>query len=148
MKQQVYTVENMTCAACSARIEKILSRKNGVNSAAVNLASEKLTVQFDEDTITSQQIMDAVAQIGYPLKELEQDKQVTLGISGMTCAACSARIEKVLAKQPGISRITVNLATEQAAIAYDPGQIRLHDIKEKIHALGYEPREVEKKSAA
>ena len=148
MKQQVYTVQNMTCAACSARIEKILSRKNGIKSAAVNLASEKLTVQFDEDTITSQQIMDAVAQIGYPLREMEQDKQVTLGISGMTCAACSARIEKVIARQPGITRIHVNLANEQAAIAYDPSQIRLHDIKEKIRALGYEPREVEKKSAA
>ena len=78
----------------------------------------------------------------------QQHQQVSLPIGGMTCAACSARIEKVLGKTPGITRISVNLANEQAVIAYDPAVIRLSAIKDKIRALGYEPLEVRQASAA
>ncbi|NLE69833.1 MAG: heavy metal translocating P-type ATPase, partial [Clostridiales bacterium] len=148
MKHQVFDVQGMTCAACSARIEKVLARKAGVKSAHVNLASEKMTVAFDEDQISSQDIQEAVKQLGYAAREQQQHQQVSLPIGGMTCAACSARIEKVLGKTPGITRISVNLANEQAVIAYDPAVIRLSAIKDKIRALGYEPLEVRQASAA
>ena len=148
MKHQVFDVQGMTCAACSARIEKVLARKAGIKSAHVNLASEKMTVAFDEDQISSQDIQEAVKQLGYAAREQQQHQQVSLPIGGMTCAACSARIEKVLGKTPGITRISVNLANEQAVIAYDPAVIRLSAIKDKIRALGYEPLEVRQASAA
>lgn len=148
MKHQVYEVQGMTCAACSARIEKVLARKKGVSSAHVNLASEKMTVAFDEAQITSQDIMEAVGQLGYPAREESNLQQVSLPIGGMTCAACSARIEKVLAKMSGVQDISVNLANEQARLSYDPAQVRFSEIKDKIRSLGYEPLEAQKTSAA
>jgi Cu+-exporting ATPase len=67
---------------------------------------------------------------------MSEKKHVTLHITGMTCAACSNRIEKVLNKMDGV-KANVNLAMEKAAIEYDPTKQSLHDIQEKIEKLGY-----------
>ncbi|MFC4183141.1 heavy metal translocating P-type ATPase [Saccharococcus thermophilus] len=67
---------------------------------------------------------------------MSEKKHVTLHITGMTCAACSSRIEKVLNKMDGV-KANVNLAMEKAAIEYDPTKQSLHDIQEKIEKLGY-----------
>ncbi|WP_419823248.1 heavy metal translocating P-type ATPase [Anoxybacterium hadale] len=71
----------------------------------------------------------------------------TLKITGMTCAACSARIEKVVAKMEGVEEISVNLATEKAVVAYDPGRTTLDQIKERIEKAGYGAAEIQKKAA-
>lgn len=69
----------------------------------------------------------------------------TLKITGMTCSACAARIEKVVSKMDGVEQISVNLATEKATISYDPGATDLSAIKEKIGKIGYTALEIEKK---
>lgn len=78
-------------------------------------------------------------------KEAQMSKQITLPIEGMTCAACSAAIERKLNKTSGINSISVNLATERAQIDYNPDEIRLSDIKLVISKLGYVPKDLEKK---
>jgi P-type Cu+ transporter len=60
-------VEGMTCASCVARVEKVLQRVDGVDSAVVNLASERVTVSFDENTISLNQLSAAVENAGYKL---------------------------------------------------------------------------------
>lgn len=72
-------------------------------------------------------------------------KKDTLKITGMTCAACSARIEKVIGKMEGIEEISVNLATEKAAISYDQEKTDLHEIIERIEKVGYGATEVQEK---
>ena len=62
----------------------------------------------------------------------------TIKIGGMTCAACSSRIEKALSKTEGISKASVNLATETAAVEYDPEKIQLSGIEEVVKKTGYE----------
>ena len=71
----------------------------------------------------------------------------TIKIGGMTCAACSGRIEKVLGKTDGISKASVNLATEKATVEYDPQKVKLSFIKQSIEKLGYKVLETEKKAA-
>ncbi|MDR2659438.1 MAG: heavy metal translocating P-type ATPase [Spirochaetaceae bacterium] len=61
----------------------------------------------------------------------------TLAIGGMTCAACSARVEKAILKTPGVDSASVNLATERATVSYDPSVIRLSAIKEAVQKAGY-----------
>lgn len=63
--------------------------------------------------------------------------QVTLDVTGMTCAACSNRVERVLAKMPGVMSASVNLALERATVAYDPEQVSVSDLVQKVHDLGY-----------
>src|SRR5699024_4701291 len=70
-----------------------------------------------------------------------QTEQMELDVFGMTCAACSTRIEKVLNKQQGIERASVNLANETATLEYNPGLIEADDIIDKIKALGYDAKQ-------
>lgn len=71
------------------------------------------------------------------------EKEITLNIHGMSCAACSASVEKVTRKLDGVILSEVNLATNQAHIIYDTDKVKLLDIKNKISKAGFEPRELE-----
>jgi Cu+-exporting ATPase len=74
-------------------------------------------------------------------------KMVSIPIGGMTCAACSQRIEKSLNKLDGVITASVNLAAEKAQVKYDPAVVRISQIKALIAKLGYTPLENEGKNA-
>src|SRR6266705_5129754 len=63
--------------------------------------------------------------------------RAVLAIEGMTCASCAMRIEKGLKKVAGVIDANVNLATEQAAVIYDPMQTNLEQMVQKVEAVGY-----------
>ncbi|MFV9511125.1 heavy metal translocating P-type ATPase [Tepidibacillus sp. LV47] len=126
-------IEGMTCAACSTRIEKGLNKLDGVN-ASLNLTLEKAAITYDPSKVTLEQIEQKIKDLGYGVRK---DK-VELDIVGMTCAACSARIEKGLNKMPGVYSATVNLAMERAVIEYNADEVDLDDFIKKIRDLGYD----------
>src|SRR6188472_1537348 len=75
--------------------------------------------------------------------ETQQKPQVemlTLGVGGMTCASCVARVERALKKVPGVDRANVNLATEKATVAFDAASVPVGSLLQAIEAAGYEPR--------
>ncbi|WP_426980474.1 heavy metal translocating P-type ATPase [Bacillus pseudomycoides] len=131
-KQITVGIDGMTCSACSARIEKVLNKLEGVE-ANVNLAMEQATVQYDVDAQSAESITNRIEKLGYEVRT----KKVSLDIDGMTCAACSNRIEKVIGKMEGIESITVNLTMNTATIVYKDGLITIESILEKITKLGY-----------
>lgn len=139
--QLTLRITGMTCAACAQRIEKVTSKLNGVTESSVNFATEKLTVNFDENVIKLSDIQSTVSKAGYELHSEQSDKQVTMPIEGMTCASCAQRIEKTVSKLNGVSSANVNLSTEKATIHYDPSIIRLSQIKSEIIKIGYKPLE-------
>mgnify|MGYP001131809858 CR=1 FL=1 len=106
-------VAGMTCASCSARLEKALAKLPGVETAAVNLANETATVEGGLDLAT---LKAAIEKTGFAMP---LDTR-TLAITGMTCASCSARLEKALAKVPGVYAASVNLANETATLEVVP----------------------------
>lgn len=126
-------ITGMTCAACSTRVEKGLSRMEGVQQANVNLAIEQATVSYDPKTINVNALRDKVEALGYGTVS----ESVDLNITGMTCAACSARIEKGLSRLPGVSQANVNLALETGHIEYATGALKPSDITAKIKQMGY-----------
>lgn len=128
-----FQITGMTCAACSARIEKGLKKMNGVKDANVNLALEKAMVQYDPEIIKLTDIMQKVEDLGYGVVKEKSE----LMISGMTCAACSARIEKGLNKMEGVLQANVNLALETASVEYNPSVISTKDLIQKVEKLGY-----------
>jgi Cu+-exporting ATPase len=65
------------------------------------------------------------------------EQKVTLQVTGMTCAACSARIEKVVKKMDGVVDANVNLTMEQATVTYTPEQLQMSDIIARIEKLGF-----------
>jgi Cu+-exporting ATPase len=133
MKQEAYIgITGMTCAACSRRIERGLNRMDGV-SANVNLALEKAKINYDNQQVDAKDIAEKIEKLGYGVA----DERLDLAISGMTCAACAARIEKGLKRLPGILSANVNLAAETAAIRYQPGFIDSDAVLERVRKLGY-----------
>ena len=132
-------ISGMTCAACSARIEKGLSKLAGVEKAAVNLASEKAVVTYDPAQINPEVMAEKIHDLGY---EVVKDK-VEFAITGMTCAACAARIEKGLQKLPGVYGANVNLATEKAVVEYNSSELTITEMQAKVRQLGYEAHNME-----
>src|SRR5215218_2809162 len=141
-----FPVTGMTCASCVNRVEKAIGKVAGVERAAVNLATERATVQYDPRQTTVADIGIAVERAGYGVIDLPAEPVVApepsspavpsgngsddatvpgvteavLPIQGMTCASCVRRVEKGLEKVPGVTAANVNLATERATVAYDP----------------------------
>lgn len=129
------SIEGMTCAACSNRIETVLNQMDGVK-ATVHLTLEKASVSINSTTITPADVVDKVKDLGYDIKT---DK-VLLDVYGMTCSACSARIEKTLNKIAGVRSANVNLAAATASIHMEEGMISTPDIIDKMKSLGYEAK--------
>jgi P-type Cu+ transporter len=104
-------ITGMTCATCVARVERALLSVPGVQHASVNLATEQASVQAAAG-VGAGALAAAVRKAGYGVASAE----TLLQISGMTCASCVGRVERALAKVPGVTAVSVNLATERATV--------------------------------
>lgn len=126
-------IGGMSCAACANRVEKGLAALPGVNRAAVNFATEKAAVDYDAAQVRLPEIAKKIEALGYQVIK----EKIELSITGMSCAACSARIEKGLNRLAGVYAAVVNLAAEKAVVEFNPGDISGSDIKDKIDKMGY-----------
>ena len=68
---------------------------------------------------------------------MTSEQSVTIPISGMTCAACQARVQRALTKAPGVQAASVNLMTNTAAVSYDASVSSPQALVETIRATGY-----------
>ncbi|MBV1708017.1 MAG: heavy metal translocating P-type ATPase [Hyphomicrobiales bacterium] len=126
-------IDGMTCATCAARVEHALAALPGVKGQ-VNLADNKATIDFDPSCTAPAALVAAVEHAGYGVVTESRD----LAISGMTCATCSTRVEKALAKVPGVTGASVNLATEKATVQGISGLLRPADLIAAVRAAGYD----------
>ncbi|MGE5598899.1 MAG: heavy metal translocating P-type ATPase, partial [Bacteroidota bacterium] len=145
-RQVVIKLTGMSCASCAARIEKRLREAPGVREAAVSYATERATVTYDGDLTDLPRLIQVVRDTGYGGRVAEEERmgansRAELALSGMTCAACAARIEQALARQPGVRRAAVNLAAERVTVDYDPGETGMADLIAAVKAAGYDARE-------
>ncbi|MEX3618351.1 heavy metal translocating P-type ATPase [Paenibacillus glucanolyticus] len=133
-KKTLLQLTGMTCAACANRIEKGLSKMEGVQEANVNFALEKASVTFDPKVVTVQEMEEKIEKLGYGTAK----ETVDLQLIGMYCAACAAKIEKVVSRMPGVSEANVNFAMETARVEYNPAEVSLGDIQQRVEKLGYQ----------
>ncbi|MDD3827649.1 MAG: heavy metal translocating P-type ATPase [Anaerolineae bacterium] len=133
-KQISLPVTGMTCANCSLTIERNLRRMEGVEEAAVNLATEKAAVIYDPSVVKETDFLALIRDIGYDVATAKADLPVT----GMTCANCAATIERTLKRLDGVVAANVNLANERAHVEYLPGVTSLAAIQGAIRDAGYD----------
>jgi P-type Cu+ transporter len=126
-------ITGMTCASCVRNVERALTKTEGVNIAAVNLATERASVQYDAQTVSVPQLVERVKDAGYGVAMAS----IQLPITGMTCASCVRNVERAISKQPGILDVTVNLATENATVQYLPNVVRRGDLVKAVESAGY-----------
>jgi len=132
-------IAGMSCAVCASRIEKGVGRLAGVDQAMVNFAAEKASVTYDSAQINIRDIAHKIEELGF---QVITDK-TEFKISGMSCAACSTRVEKVLNGLPGVYSAVVNLAAEKAVIDYDAHALHISQIQERVKKLGYEAHNID-----
>ena len=131
-KRTEMQIIGMTCAACANRIEKGLKKLDGVKEATVNFALEKASVTYDPEQTGFQELHKRIQDLGYEVVLERAEFEIT----GMTCAACSNRIERALNKMDGV-KASVNLALERATVEYSPALVSPKDIQRRVEALGY-----------
>ena len=134
MKQNI-KIEGMGCAACVGRVEKAVKKLAGVQEATVNLATETLSICYDENILTKDEVVLAIQKAGY--KVPSEEKTYIFKIEGMSCAACANRIEKIVKKQQGVIGANVNFATEKLMLHIDEEVISVPKIKQAVEKAGF-----------
>ncbi len=133
-KMLTILVTGMTCASCVRRVERALSKKEGVASASVNFAAEKATVEYDPKATGPEELISTIEGAGYGTDV----RETTFGVTGMTCASCVGRVERALEKKvPGVLEATVNLANEKATVRYLAGEAEPRDLEKAVEGAGY-----------
>src|SRR5215216_4799156 len=123
----------MTCASCVRRVERALSKQEGVAEASVSFAAEKATVSYDPAVTNPEELVGAIEDAGYGAEV----QRISFGVTGMSCASCVGRVEQALARVPGVLHASVNLAAEKATVEYLAGETGQRDLERAVEAAGY-----------
>jgi P-type Cu+ transporter len=133
-------ITGMTCAACARRIERKLSKSQGVARAGVNFATSRATVEYDPQATNVSRLIEAVKEVGY-------------GTAGTTRAnfivddsarpsGSSQQLEKYLNSLGGVVNASFNLGTMEVRVEYLAGAIEVRQIRKRIEEYGYRVRDV------
>jgi Cu+-exporting ATPase len=126
-------VTGITCASCVRRVERALSKKEGVAEASVNFAAEKASVAYEPTATSPDELIGVIRDAGYGADV----REMTFGVMGMTCASCVGRVERALKKVPGVLEASANIATEKATVEYLTGEVEPRDLEKAVEGAGY-----------
>ncbi|MCI0712736.1 MAG: heavy metal translocating P-type ATPase [Chloroflexi bacterium] len=135
MSQQQITlpVTGMTCANCANNIERAVNKLDGIETASVNYATEKLDVSFDSNVTSLGAVVEKVRKAGYDVPIVTLDMPIT----GMTCANCERNVGRALRKIDGVISADVNFATEHALVSFPAGAVDKSDLVKAVTKAGY-----------
>ena len=126
-----FPVGGMSCASCAARLEKVLNRQQGIQ-ASVNFATARAQVTLADPGAELPAVLAAVRGAGF----VPETTSVDLALTGLTCASCVNRVEKVLNALPSV-QASVNLATERAHVSFVPGVVDTPALIAAVEKAGY-----------
>lgn len=132
---QTFAVKGMSCASCSASVERILNRFDEIEKANVNLILNQVTITYSEKHVDAWK--EALGKAGFELEEDYQLISQTLNIKGMTCSSCANTIERTLKNLDGMEEASINPVTNTASIMYDKKKVKLSEILKAIEKSGY-----------
>jgi len=136
-KHLTLPILGMTCANCVATVERNLKKVEGVETANVNLSSERAAVSYDPKKANLNDLIGRVQRAGYEVAMGE----ATLGIKNLTDSSDSQRLEKVINGIEGVIEASVNLAAEKALVKYVPTVVSQNDLRRQIRSAGFETLE-------
>lgn len=136
LEKKQFKLSGVTCQACVRRIETKVGKMQGIKKAVVNLATEELNVEYDNEKIGKEDIEKEVVSIGYGIEEKLEASELQVKIEGITCQACVANIERKTKKLDGVISAEVNLATNRGKFLYDSKKIKASEIINVIDNIG------------
>ena len=138
IKQLTLPITGMTCANCVATVERNLKKLDGVESAIVNLSSERATVDFNPLKLQLTDVIARVNRAGYGVATGEAD----LIIKRLSDDSDARRLEKALAKLEGVLEAQVTLTTEKARVKYIPTIVTQAELRRAVSSAGFEAVEL------
>ena len=126
-------IEGMSCASCAATVQEALTAASGVTSAAVNFATAKAAVEYDDAQTSVGQLIRTVREAGYNCGKAS----VTFGVVDLHYAPSVEPLERALAGVPGVIRAAANQATETVTVDYVPGATGADDLARAVVAAGF-----------
>jgi Cu+-exporting ATPase len=137
-KQLTLPITGMTCANCVATVERNLKKLDGVQSAVVNLSSERATVDFEPAKLQLTDVIARVNRAGYGVATGEAD----LVIKRLSDDNDARRLEKALAGLEGVLEAQVTYANEKARVKYIPTIVTQSELRRAVAAAGFEAMEL------
>jgi len=134
IKQIILPIKGMTCANCVATIERNLKKIDGVEQTAVNLSSERATVGYDASKTGIPEFVTRIQRAGYDVAVAEGE----FVIKRLSDPSDALRLEKDLAKEEGITDVSVNPTTGKALLKYIPTLTSQLEIRNRIKKSGFE----------
>ncbi|WP_423362978.1 heavy metal translocating P-type ATPase [Mycoplasma sp. P36-A1] len=135
--KDIIKVEGMSCASCSATLEKKLNQTKGINSAVVNLNNNSALVDYDQNILKIEDIYQIVNNTGYQAV-VNNYKKLEFIVNNMTCSSCSAAINKELSNLAGVNDVNVNLVSKKVSVLYNEVLVTPQQIKDSVTKIGYE----------
>lgn len=132
-KRTLVKIGGMHCAGCVNSIQRRVSTIDGISRVEVNLANERAVLEYDPARVKMDAIERAIEEIGYRVVY----EKVILGVAGITDLTDARRLEENLGQMEGVRSVTVNYASSQVGVQYNPALISLADIRKKIVSSGY-----------
>ena len=132
-KQIILPVTGMTCANCVATIERNLKKMDGVQSAAVNLSSERAVVEYNPEKLDLSDMVGKVEHAGYGVAYGEAE----LVIQGLRDVNDGRRLEKGVRTLFGVMDLQVNITNSKVKVKYIPTLISQNEIRKGIAAMGF-----------
>src|SRR5512135_3796737 len=137
-KQLTLPITGMTCANCVATVERNLKKLDGVNTAVVNLSSERATVEYDAAKLGLGDMIARVNRAGYGVATGEAD----LIIKRLADDNDARRLEKALLSLEGVLEAQVSFATEKARVKYVPTVVTQAELRRAVTSTGFEAVEL------
>jgi len=133
-KHLTLPILGMTCANCVATVERNLKKVDGVESANVNLSSERAAVTYDPAKANLNEFVKRIQGAGYRVAVGE----AALGIKNLSDSSDVRRLEKVLNAQEGVIKAHANLTSQKATVKYIPTVISQNDLRRTIRSVGFD----------
>ncbi|MFN3648559.1 MAG: heavy metal translocating P-type ATPase [Armatimonadota bacterium] len=128
-------VTGMTCAACAARIEKVLRRTEGVREANVNFAAHRATVEYDPAATDTRTLVERIRNAGYGTAGTAEAR---FRVNDSECMTCTPdKLEKAVLPVAGVLAATYNAATQQVIVEYLPEAADLDVVRRALESAGY-----------
>ena len=145
-------VEGMVCNSCVQNIENNVGELNGVHEVKVSLSEKTATVSFDPSLTSSQQLAEAIEELGFEANnetapgndaisssksQVGKKRIDCIGINGMTCHSCVNLIEATVGELPGVMSMQVSLACKEGTVEYNDDLVTREQIRDTIDEMGF-----------
>jgi len=134
------SVPEMDCPSCAGKVESSVRKLAGIEAVDPQIATGRLTVEYDETETDAAAITERVGAAGYTVVD-DGSETLRISVPEMDCASCAGKVESALGGVAGLRAVETHPTTGTAVVTYDRTATTEEDIVAAIESAGYEVTE-------